>query len=88
MQTVEVRAGGELPLPFGSSFVYYRLTMPSSKKVIPKKRGRPAKGRDPVMTLRAPPDLSARLERYAKKRGVSRSQAARDLIASGLERDL
>lgn len=53
--------------------------------VTPKKRrGRPATGRDPVMTLRLPPALIADLEKWAQASGVSRSEAARIMIENGL----
>jgi hypothetical protein len=59
---------------------------PSSKRVLPKKRGRPAAGKDPMLTFRAPPDLIAQVEAWTKRRpaGMSRSEALRLLITMGL----
>jgi hypothetical protein len=54
------------------------------KKVIPKKRGRPATGKDPMMALRMPPDLKAEVETWAKGK-MPRSKAIRELIRLGLE---
>src|ERR1700730_9202224 len=39
-----------------------KMAAESTKKVKPKKRGRPATGRDPIMALRVPPALRERVE--------------------------
>jgi len=76
-----------LLLPLGSLFGYYQnMPTKSREKVIPKKRGRPATGRDPVLALRLPPTLRAEIERWAKqqKDKPSRSEAIRRLIEVAL----
>jgi metal-responsive CopG/Arc/MetJ family transcriptional regulator len=53
--------------------------------VIPKKRGRPATGRDPLVALRLPPALTERIDEWAKANGEdSRSEAMRRLLERGL----
>jgi DNA-binding transcriptional regulator YiaG len=58
----------------------------SREKVIPKKRGRPATGRDPLFALRLPPGLRSDIERWAKEQNdkLSRSEAIRRLIELAL----
>jgi hypothetical protein len=58
----------------------------SSKKVIPKKIGRPATGRDPVMAVRLPPSLTLHIESWAKQQHdkPTRSEAIRRLIEFAL----
>ena len=53
----------------------------------PKKRGsgRPATGRDPMIGLRLSKKEIARLDRWAKANGYTRSQAIRVLIEGGIE---
>lgn len=51
--------------------------------VIPKKRGRPATGRDPLLTVRVPEELKQRVEAYAAKQMVTRTEAVRVLIEAG-----
>jgi metal-responsive CopG/Arc/MetJ family transcriptional regulator len=59
--------------------------MKKSIKEIPKKRGRPATGKDPMFALRLPPDLTTRIDAFAKTRGdLSRSEAMRQLLETGL----
>ena len=53
---------------------------------VPKKRGRPATGRDPHITVRVPQEMINGLELWAGKNNVSRSEAVRDLIAEHLIR--
>jgi hypothetical protein len=52
----------------------------------PKRRpGRPAIGRDPLITLRLPVDLIARIDRWqGEYEGMTRSTALRSLIELGL----
>jgi hypothetical protein len=61
----------------------------SRKKVIPKKRGRgrPPTGRDPMLTLRAPPALTHEVEAWAKRQPdkPSRSEALRRLVEMALK---
>jgi hypothetical protein len=58
----------------------------SSKKVIPKKRGRPRTGKDPMLAFRAPPAFTAEVEAWAKREpdSPSRSEALRRLVELGL----
>jgi hypothetical protein len=58
----------------------------STKKVIPKKRGRPATGKDPMMALRMPPEFRAKIDSWAKAQDdkPSRSEAIRRLVERGL----
>ena len=60
------------------------MVMPSTKKVIPKPRGRPATGKDPVLTFRSPPELTAEIEKFAKSTLQRRSAAIRQLVERGL----
>jgi metal-responsive CopG/Arc/MetJ family transcriptional regulator len=41
----------------------------------------------PLVALRIPADLTARLDQHAAARGMSRSEAIRDAIATALEAD-
>ncbi len=77
-----------MPLPLGSLFMY-NLIMDTSIEVIPKKkkRGRPATGKDPLLTGRVPASLIKALEEWAARHGISRSEAIRRLIQRGLEAD-
>jgi hypothetical protein len=51
----------------------------------PKRGGRPATGRDPLVQLRMPADLIQAIDRFADKfADLSRSQAIRALIDIGL----
>src|SRR3954454_16853046 len=58
------------------------------KTVIPKpkrKLGRPATGRDPVVTMRLPPELAAWVEEWRSQwEALGRSSAIRILIYRGL----
>jgi Ribbon-helix-helix protein, copG family len=60
----------------------------SRKKVLPKKRGRPATGRDPVTAIRLPADLKAEIDQWVKRQEdkPSRSEAIRALIERGLRK--
>jgi hypothetical protein len=59
----------------------------TKKKVLPKKRGRPATGKDPILTLRAPPALTAEVEEWARRQPdrPSRSEALRRLVEIALK---
>ena len=80
---------GKLPLPLGSQQLRYYQNMAkrSTEKVIPKKPGRPATGRDPVLALRLPPALRSEIESWAKQQNdkPSRSEAIRRLIEFALK---
>lgn len=56
-----------------------------SISVTPKKRGRPATGRDPTITVRLPPIVVQQIDDWAEARGVSRSEAIRAMIMAALE---
>jgi len=64
------------------------------KEAIPKKShggprpgsGRPATGKDPVLTARVPRGLINQLEEWAKQSGMTRSEALRLFIENGLLR--
>jgi hypothetical protein len=60
--------------------------MAKSIKVKPKKRGRPATGKDPQVAARIPVEVIAVLDGWAAEHGVSRSEAVRRLIERGLKR--
>jgi hypothetical protein len=59
--------------------------MKKSIKVRPKKRGRPATGKDPQITTRMPPPLIAEVEAWAAANGTVRSEAIRRLVELGLK---
>jgi hypothetical protein len=54
----------------------------------PKKRGRPATGKDPMMGFRAPPELRRAIDEWRKRRPdrPSLAKAIRQLIERGLKR--
>ena len=81
---VAVRAERELALPFSSHLRYYRY-MAKSIKEIPKKRGRPATGKDPLVTVRLPMEMIAALDAKAGAAGATRSVIIRELIGAGLK---
>jgi Arc/MetJ-type ribon-helix-helix transcriptional regulator len=63
------------------------MAKPSTEKVTPKRPpGRPATGRDPVLTVRLPPSTRLAIESWAKqqKDKPSRSEAIRRLIEIAL----
>jgi Arc/MetJ-type ribon-helix-helix transcriptional regulator len=58
----------------------------SSKRVIPKKRGRPATGNDPVRAFRLSNEFMARVDAWAAEQDdrPSRAEAIRRLVELGL----
>lgn len=58
--------------------------MTSTRNVLPKKKGRPATGKDPVLTFRSSPELTARLVAFAADAGVPRSEAIRQILEEKL----
>src|SRR6516165_7950653 len=54
----------------------------SRKKMVPKRRGRPATGHDPVSAIRLSPTLKARIDNWARQEDdqPSRSEAIRRLL--------
>jgi hypothetical protein len=59
--------------------------MGKSIKVKPKKRGRPATGKDPLIGIRAPEELIAKIDRYAERQALTRSEAVRKLLEHALK---
>ena len=57
----------------------------SRKKVRPKKRGRPATGKDPSVTGRMPASLIGEIEAWADAHDTTRSDALRRLVELGLK---
>jgi Arc/MetJ-type ribon-helix-helix transcriptional regulator len=56
-----------------------------SIRVIPKKRGRPATGKDPLVAVRLPPEMIREIDAWAKHNtGGSRSEAIRRFIEKAL----
>lgn len=53
----------------------------------PKKRGRPATGRDPMVGARMGPEFLSLVDAWAERHKVPRSEAIRRLIQIGLEAD-
>jgi hypothetical protein len=58
--------------------------MGKSIPVTPKRRGRPATGRDPHITARLPEEMIRDLDRLAHQKGVTRSEILRDLVGPAL----
>src|SRR5690349_14179018 len=58
--------------------------MAKSNKLRPKKRGRPATGKDPLYGVRISDDLMASIQAWAKPDHLSRSAAIRALVELGL----
>ncbi len=57
----------------------------STKKVTPKRRGRPATGKDPLVSTRMPTALIGDVDGWADKNGINRSEAIRRLVEIGLK---
>ena len=57
----------------------------STKKVVPKGRGRPATGKDPARTFRASDELIEIVDAWAAANDATRSEALRRLVEIGLE---
>jgi Arc/MetJ-type ribon-helix-helix transcriptional regulator len=60
--------------------------MRKSIKVHQKKRGRPATGRDPAITVRLPSKVITDINRWASDNSVGRSEAIRRLLERALQR--
>jgi len=75
----------KLALPPGLLFLVLPF-MPRSIKVVPRKRGRPATGRDPVTAIRLSPALRNSIDQWAKRQADKppRSEAIRRLVELGL----
>lgn len=59
--------------------------MAKSITVQPKKRGRPATGKDPLVGARFPQDLIDSIDAWAAENDASRSEAIRRLVEIGLK---
>jgi hypothetical protein len=60
--------------------------MKKSIKVQPKRRrGRPATGKDPLLTVRAPREIIEAIDDWAAKQDTTRSDAVRRLVEIGLK---
>ncbi len=83
--SVAVRAGRRFQ---PSARLDFMVNMKKSITVMPKRRGRPATGRDPSVVVRFPPVLTEAVDAWARKAGddVSRSEAIRRLVELGLKR--
>ena len=57
----------------------------SIKVHLKKRRGRPATGKDPLVSARLPPVLVAEVAAWASANDASRSEAIRRLVELGLE---
>jgi hypothetical protein len=66
----------------------YVLKMDKSITDIPKKRGRPPTGKDPMLTFRSPPDLIAAIDTaIARERDTpNRSEMIRRILTRSLTR--
>ena len=59
----------------------------SPKKAMPKRRGRPATGKDPTRTMRLSDEFIAKVDTWAASQtdGPGRSEAIRRLVELGLK---
>jgi len=62
--------------------------MSKSIKVHRKKRGRPATGRDPAVTVRLHQNLLKNIDAWAKWREYDRSEAIRELLQSAFQEQM
>jgi hypothetical protein len=76
--------GRKLMLPLGLLFRYTYIMKKSIKVHPKKKRGRPATGKDPLISARVPPEVVASIEAWGVAKGVTRSEAIRRLVELGL----
>jgi hypothetical protein len=74
------------PLGFQAQLWYDSKMKSSGKRVIPKKRGRPATGNDPIRSFRMPDDLVGRIDTWSANQEdrPSRAEAIRRLVEIGL----
>jgi hypothetical protein len=75
----------------GATFMVYPKIMASSISDRPKKRGRPATGRDPYLGFRSPPSMTEAIDAWISaqpKPQPSRSVAIRSLLQRALAADL
>ena len=81
---LRVSGGQELDPLVRRALFWYTENVPRSISVIPKKRGRPATGRDPVIPVRLPPKMIEQLEELAARRKATRSQVIREFLRKAL----
>jgi hypothetical protein len=67
-----------------SDFRLHPKNMAKSIKARPKKRGRPATGKDPLYGVRIPDELMADIQAWATPDHLTRSEAIRRLVELGL----
>jgi hypothetical protein len=72
-----------LSLPFGLLFLYADIMAKSI--TAHKKRGRPATGFDPTVSIRVPQYFIDETEAFAKRAKISRAEAFRKLLEMGLD---
>lgn len=53
---------------------------------IPKRRGRPATGKRPLVVLRMEPAAIERVDAFAERNEINRSEAVRRLVDIGLDK--
>jgi Arc/MetJ-type ribon-helix-helix transcriptional regulator len=58
-----------------------------SIRVKPKRRGRPATGKDPLVGARLPPNMIREIDQWASRNSVSRSEAIRRLVERSLAKE-
>ena len=80
-----VRAEAEVGASPRLAFRYTYLMVKSIKVHPKKRRGRPATGKDPLVSARLPPALVAEVETWATTNAASRSEAIRRLVELGLK---
>jgi hypothetical protein len=77
---------GRPDLSPAARFMHYLLPMASNKD-IPKRMGRPATGRDPMITFRSPPEITAALQAATSDHpDQSRSELIRQIVAEWLRK--
>ena len=80
-----VRAGWKLALPSGPPFGYTLIMSDVNNSGPPKKRGRPATGRDPHLSVRVPQDLLDGVDAFASSSGLSKPEALRRILSDWLK---
>lgn len=68
------------------AFGYYPFRMTAISATPQKKRGRPATGKDPAVTVRLPPKIIDAAQAYAERAGVTRAEVIRDALIGFLRR--
>lgn len=73
-----------MALPLGLYFGYTYFMTKSIKVHLKKRRGRPATGKDPLVSARLPQSVIDQVEGWAAANEASRSEAIRRLVELGL----